>query len=336
MSVWDSPSIGDAIAEGFSFFTHKAGGDESGPDPELAPWWQSVKGTDPAEALLGTYWVPRPDMYPNPVSEAQRWLDTIDRICTGWRNRPHALQIDAERWPAGDRTKPSPSYINILGSTLRAKMPKLMPIVYASAGQYGNTLAGLKFPFWNANYPSSMTGPASSIYRHVGGDSGPGWVPYSGQTPAIWQFTSSATIAGQTTSDANAFRGTLAQLTALVAPGWSDMLDDNDKAWLTGLVNGPYANSSTDGIPETPAGHWVLSQGIPDGTAAGARVSAWKVMQNLGAQLVAARADVAELQKQVAALVTPDPAVLAQAIAAAIPAELAGKVADVLAQRLSA
>lgn len=236
MSNWDNPSIGNAVGEGFAFITHKAGGDTRDGDQELGAWWRSVKGTDPAKTLLGTYWVPRPDMYPNAASEPGRWLAMLDANCPGWRDRPHMLQIDAERWPAGDQTKPSKAYIQSIASRLRGLMPKLVPIVYASAGQYGNSLTGLGLPLWNANYPSSMTGAASAIYAHVGGDSGPGWVRYSGQIPAVWQFTSSATIAGQTTCDANAYRGTLAQLTALVAPGW-EVPDVNltdkygDEAW---------------------------------------------------------------------------------------------------------
>lgn len=236
MSNWDNPSIGNAVGEGFAFITHKAGGDTRDGDQELGAWWRSVKGTDPAKTLLGTYWVPRPDMYPNAASEPGRWLAMLDANCPGWRDRPHMLQIDAERWPAGDQTKPSKAYIQSIASRLRGLMPKLVPIVYASAGQYGNSLTGLGLPLWNANYPSSMTGAASAIYAHVGGDSGPGWRVYSGQTPAIWQFTSSATIAGQTTCDANAYRGTLTQLTALVAPGWSvpdvELTDKyGDDAW---------------------------------------------------------------------------------------------------------
>ena len=221
-SHYDAPTIGAAIAEGFSFFTHKAGGDSASGDPELAAWWGNVRGTDPGQALLGTYWVPRPDLNPNPAREAERWIATLDVRCPGWRLREHILQMDAEVWNGNPATKPGKAYLQALGDRIVTLAPKLRPICYASAGQYGDSLAGLTFPLWNARYVLGyQTGTASELYARSGGDSGKGWNKYSGQVPAVWQFTSSATIAGQTTCDANAFRGTLKELKTLVAPGWA-------------------------------------------------------------------------------------------------------------------
>lgn len=252
MSHYDAPSLGSALAEGITFITHKAGGD--GHDPELAPWWKGVKGLDPARYLLGTYWIPRPDLHPSASGTADDWLATLDADCPGWRDREHALEMDAERWPAGgDRTKPNKGYLQTLGNRLVAKMPRLRPLCYASEGQYGDSLKGLTFPLWNANYPSSTRRGFKDAYAHAGGDSGPGWVAYSGQMPVLWQYTSSATIGGQTTSDANAFRGTLDQLKALVAPGWKDDLEmteaEMDK--LAGKIAAALLKSDT--VPVTPA-----------------------------------------------------------------------------------
>lgn len=203
------------VAEGFSAATHKAGGDKA--DVELGAWWNAVKGQR-GRLLLGAYWV----LYPGtPATRAEEFLARLDSQCPGWRDGPFLLQVDCEIWNGDPGTKPGKADIKAFCDRLRQRVPKLMPLVYASAGQYGNGLSGLGYPLWSARYPTKMTGSASAIYQHVGGDSGPGWDAYSGQTPAIWQFTSSATIAGQTTCDANAFRGSLDDLTALVAPGWS-------------------------------------------------------------------------------------------------------------------
>jgi hypothetical protein len=103
-------------------------------------------------------------------------------------------------------------------------MPKLVPIVYAPAWVYGNNLRGLSYPLWSSRYVSG-SGTASGLYP---GDTSAYWASYSGIVPAVLQFTSSATIAGQTTCDANAFRGSLAELTALLAPGWDDMITNAD------------------------------------------------------------------------------------------------------------
>lgn len=202
------------VAEGFSFATHKAGGDAD--DAELAAWWNAVKAQR-GRLLLGAYWV----LYPgSPATRADKFIARLDSQCPGWRTGPFILQLDCEIWNGNPGTQPGKPDIKAACDRLKQRLPKLTPVVYASKGQYGNRLDGLPYPLWNANYPSSMTGPASAIYDHVGGDSGPGWGSYSGQVPPIWQFSSSATIAGQTTCDANAYRGALAELTALLAPGW--------------------------------------------------------------------------------------------------------------------
>ena len=50
-------------------------------------------------------------------------------------------------------------------------------------------------------------------------DAGPGWAPYGGMTPAIWQYTSSATLNGVKNVDMNAYQGTLADFKAQVTTG---------------------------------------------------------------------------------------------------------------------
>lgn len=46
-------------------------------------------------------------------------------------------------------------------------------------------------------------------------ENGPGWEPYGGYTPTIWQYTSSATLQGHHDVDMNAFKGTQEQLRAV-------------------------------------------------------------------------------------------------------------------------
>lgn len=217
---WDAshydavPKGAEVVAEGFHFMAHKAGGDKN--DAELAAWWSALKAQR-GKLLLGAYWV----LYPGtPAARADAFLARLDAQCPGWRDGPFILQADCEIWNGDTSTQPKKADIKSFCDHLRSKAPKLKPIAYASAGQYGSSLSGLGYPLWNARYPTSATGYASTLYKKVGGDSGSGWTSYSGQTPALWQFTSSATIAGQTTCDANAYRGTLAQLTALLSPGF--------------------------------------------------------------------------------------------------------------------
>ncbi|MFJ4653843.1 glycoside hydrolase family 25 protein [Nocardia sp. NPDC088792] len=65
-----------------------------------------------------------------------------------------------------------------------------------------------------SNFPGG-SGYASSIYLGAGGDAGPGWAPYGGSTPIIWQFTDSARVAGSSV-DADAFRGSASELAAVL------------------------------------------------------------------------------------------------------------------------
>lgn len=218
MSHYDAAPVSlgaSLVAEGFAFATHKAGGDAN--DAEIAAWWDAVKGKR-GSLLLGAYWV----LYPgNGAGRADQFLARLDATCDGWRNGPFVLQADCEKWSGDAGTVPSKSDIKAFCDRLVARCPKLRPIVYAPKWVYGNDLSGLGYPLWASAYVNG-SGAASELYP---GDGSSKWDAYSGQVPAVLQFTSSATIAGQTTCDANAYRGTLAQLTALVAPGWAEDMD---------------------------------------------------------------------------------------------------------------
>lgn len=210
LSHYDGPDSRAAVGD-LSFFTHKAGGDSD--DTEITSWWALMKPYR-YRAVLGAYWV----LYPgNPVARADAFIARLDATCPGWRDGPFILQLDCEIWGGSKSTLPGLADIRACCDRLVARMPKLKPIVYAPKWAYQNQLSGLRYPLWASNYVGGSGAPRA-LYP---GDGSNGWTAYSGQTPAILQFTSSATIAGQTTCDANAFRGTLQDLTALLAPGWA-------------------------------------------------------------------------------------------------------------------
>jgi len=52
-------------------------------------------------------------------------------------------------------------------------------------------------------------------------NTGPGWAPYGGMTPVVWQYTSTATLNGVVNVDMNAYQGTLADFQAQVTTGAS-------------------------------------------------------------------------------------------------------------------
>jgi GH25 family lysozyme M1 (1,4-beta-N-acetylmuramidase) len=246
------PNVEKIVSEGFSFFTHKAGGDAN--DGEIAGWWSAVKPYR-SKLLLGAYWV----LYPgNPAARADAFISRLDATCPGWRDGPFILQVDCEKWNNDSSTAPEKADIRAFCDRLRQRAPKLLPIVYAPNWYYADRLAGLPYPLWASSYVSGA-GAASALYP---GDGSSKWHSYSGQTPAILQFTSSATIAGQTTCDANAFRGTLNELTALVAPRWAEdmALTDDDVAKTARAVIS--AMQTVDGIISGPS----TAASVLDGT----------------------------------------------------------------------
>lgn len=331
LSHYDAvPNGARVVSEGFRFATHKAGGDKD--DAELVAWWRAVKPYR-GKLLLGAYWV----LYPgNPAGRADAFLARLDSQCAGWRDGPFILQLDCEVWNGDLSTKPGKADIKAACDRLKAKCPKLTPIVYASAGQYGNSLSDLGYPLWNARYPTSKGGPASLLYSQIGGDSGSGWASYSGQTPAIWQFSSSATIAGQATCDANAYRGTLAELTSLLAPGWEQGMELTDKVGSEAYPGRTVEDFFKD--------FWGLRDPLVVGPSKTPALPAGSPL----AKLIAMPAQLAQLSAAVAALAGKDlvdeQAIVAGVlagldpakIAAAIPENMAAEVADILAQRLSA
>lgn len=84
--------------------------------------------------------------------------------------------------------------------------------------QWGSPdLSAIRGPVVSSNYPVTATMAFDQLYARDGGDSGPGWAPYGGKTPTLWQFGSSNAVPGVVGNcDANAFKGTLDQLIPLL------------------------------------------------------------------------------------------------------------------------
>lgn len=201
-----------AKAEGIEFFSHKIGEGLSNTDTTAAGALVAARDAG-IRVIGGYYFIHSGDM----VAQAQRCIDLADRYVPWWRTFPGWFwQTDAEYDTAGHL--PSPAEVKLFSDTLATRSGRRV-IVYASHGEYGDRLVGLGHSLWNANYPSTRRAGFKDLYP---GNSYAGWTAYSGQTPVIAQYTSSATIAGLPTCDANAFRGTIDDLLALIAPATTD------------------------------------------------------------------------------------------------------------------
>jgi len=236
-SHYDGPlsvaTLRTAHAQGIVGLTHKVGEGTGGDDPLDGPVLANAR--DAGIPLLGGYHVVRS----GPVGpQVDALLALADRDEPWWRTWPGWFwQVDLERWP----TDPVPAATGIaFGRELRRRTGRVVAM-YASRGQYGDQLAGWTAddgPLWNARYVSGE-GDFREIYP---GDKSAGWAPYSGREPDFLQYSSRATIAGVTTSDASAYRGTLEQLTALLTGGAAmtspNPVEIDALSILTGLAHG--------------------------------------------------------------------------------------------------
>ncbi len=234
-SHYDGPlsvaTLKTAHAQGIVALTHKVGEGTGGDDPLDGPVLANAR--DAGIPLLGGYHVVRS----GPVGpQVDALIALADRDEPWWRTFPGWFwQVDLEKWPYDQ----VPAATGIaFAEELRRRTGKVVAL-YASHGQYGDQLTAWKGPLWNAHYVDAV-GDFKVIYP---GDRWRGWAPYSGREPDFLQYSSSATIAGVTTSDASAYRGTLEQLTALLTGG-ADMAATLDPVTmdslsiLTGLAAG--------------------------------------------------------------------------------------------------
>jgi GH25 family lysozyme M1 (1,4-beta-N-acetylmuramidase) len=205
-------------ADGIAAVSHKITEGMGGFDAEAATAFASFRAA--SFEFIGAYAVTRTG---DGRAQARVAIARADAIAPWWRAYPGWFwQVDLERWPYDSVSAQDGREMADEFATTGKRVT-----VYASKTQYGSTLAGWPYPLWNANYPSSRQGPYRALYP---GDSGPGWVTYSGQMPAFWQYSSGATIGGLTTCDASAFRGTVDQLRALLSSGVHPNTPEGDMA----------------------------------------------------------------------------------------------------------
>jgi hypothetical protein len=227
-----------AKAEGIAFFTHKIAeglSDTEGAHDDTA----LAAARDAGIGLLGGYVVPRSSAsHATVAAQVDRWLALADAGEPWWRTWPGWFwQVDLERWSYDN----VPAAVGVAAALELRRRTGRWTILYASHGQYPDGLGdwiAAGGPLWNADYTGRPVGGFQAMYP---GDSWQplhgtgtaawrgGWAPYGDpkkpKKPTILQYTSSATIAGLTTCDANAYCGSLDQLTSMITKGDAGMAD---------------------------------------------------------------------------------------------------------------
>jgi GH25 family lysozyme M1 (1,4-beta-N-acetylmuramidase) len=210
---WDRGPMDLAAAarDGIQFFTHKA---SEGGGTTHSHYGEALRrARDAGIPVLGAYHVVRSS--PSVATQVNHFLSYLDSQTPWWRTwLDWFLQVDLEKW-SYDAV---PASVGEAFADLVEQRTGRRAVIYASRGQYGNELTGTSHLLWNANYGTNPVLRFTTAYGVRGGDTGPGWVAYSGRMPTIWQYGSQTIIGNQPGCDANAFRGTLPQLKSLLRP----------------------------------------------------------------------------------------------------------------------
>lgn len=249
MSVFgrdESNYDGDSRHDGMTFMTHKATEGTTVVHDRYGPRLNEWRAA--GVPVLGAYHVvrtPGSGGHGSLAAQLAFWLGYLDAQTPWWRSHPaFILQVDAETW----------TYDAVSAGNVKAFATLLVgagvpgwKVTYASRGQYGDRLAGIATPLWNADYRGSVGGsyPGDGWTTQQG--QAAGWAPYSGQRPALLQFAS-------TPHDLDAFPGTQAALVALIQGDTMQeiqRLADNGDRWGLATVTGsqPAMFLGSDGKP---------------------------------------------------------------------------------------
>lgn len=240
-----------AVRDGIQFFTHKATEGSSYADPQFA--FAMARAHNAGMPLIGAYCV---NHQGDQTAQVDKFIRVLDNGAPFWRTEPFIIQLDCERWSNKDGVyayEPSLDEIHAWCDTFVQRTGgRLIPVVYAPRWVYGDTLRGLRYPLWASDYGSNPTVGYRQAYP---GNTSTRWAAYSRITPAILQFGSRTTIGAQGICDANAFRGTLDQLRALISTG-DDMSDAYD------LINSGKRVEGAATYPDPDYGSLFIATGL--------------------------------------------------------------------------
>lgn len=234
-----------AAREGIKVFTHKA--TETAPGQVFYHYQYGPMLTAARDAgipFLGAYVVPRTGV--DMAVQVQNAIAFVQEQTPWALTHPGFFwQVDLEHWGYDD-VAPALGYD--MANRLTAATGR-RAVIYAPRWAYENSLLR-GYPLWSSDY--SQSGAARGFKDMYPGDAAKGWEAYSGQTPRIFQYTSSAIIGGQPGCDASAFWGSSDDFRRLIV-GDDMALTDDEKAALMGMNVAPananvfWARAAVDG-----------------------------------------------------------------------------------------
>lgn len=135
---------------------------------------------------FGAYHFPYPTrMYPAAAQAA-----TFASVC---KDKTIPVALD---WEQDGTMRATIDDVNAVAGAIR-KLGYRVPTLYTGSGYWATigrpNLTGLGFDLWRARYGDQEPTDkflAKPRYTSMGGDTGSGWEPLGGLTPALWQFSS--------------------------------------------------------------------------------------------------------------------------------------------------
>jgi glycosyl hydrolase family 25 len=271
-----SMDLGAVRALGIDFITHKvAEGHHFYRDAMFGEF--ATRAAAAGFPIIGSYFVNHPGTVED---QADWWVQLVTAAAPWWRKHPCFIwQIDAEQFGYMSRA-PSPAEIQALGDRLvhtHGIDPRRV-LAYAPQWLYHGTLGALTYRLWASNYGTNPAVPFRAAYP---GNTSSRWAPYSpGQAPPLLLQDGSRTIMEKPGCDADAYRGTLAQLLADLgaAPTPQPPREDEDMPLMLARDNagntyvcnamisrGPLSQREIVDICSLWSGH--LDRGAPDDEA---------------------------------------------------------------------
>lgn len=211
--LWDDSHYGEppTSRDGIDGYTHKlTDGYRFYEDVEYKLSMERMR--DFGTPVLGPYHV----LWGNASIDAQaEWfVSRATALTPWWKDFEYwTWQIDSE--PFSYLVRPTVAQCNYFAKCIHdlTYTPYTSILGYLPLWSYGAQISQLTIPWWQSAYGSNPVGPYRDIYP---GDASARW---NGPIPMPFlQYGSNAIIAGQRTSDANAFRGDLNALKKFLRP----------------------------------------------------------------------------------------------------------------------
>lgn len=245
------------------------------------------------------------------LTAAYHFLDDRYTVADNVRNAlntiPAGVPIipDAEYQHEGSRIVVRPSkaftkeFIDKIKEAGRSVPLAYIPRWYWEGEWRSPSLAGFP-PLWQSRYPDNRQGYYRAEWQEVVDHYPHFWEGFGGLGVTLLQFTSSGRVAGYGPLDVNAFRGTYAELTALLGGEVDDMFSDEDRkklneAWAKSDAVWSFFRAEAEGQKKGYLRE-LIQEIVQDTRETDARLSSYPTLADIVSEVKAVKAEVEQVK----------------------------------------